>query len=354
MDGRPPPYGFPDTAAGWRGMQDIVVRSRARLLAQASVEWVLIVAIVGLGCVAAFRALSGEMGGVLGKTGNVLAQGDPVGPVTPDPGTSGGSGSDTPEPEPEPEATNETAYAMLYEDGSMVFQVGDEEDEGHGALVGKWNGWLDHEDGVIDTGSDGKSVWTPACNEVKWYDDKSLIKSVIFKDEIAPKSTNAWFYGCSNLASVDLSNLNASSVKDMSWMFSLCTSLRSLDVSHLDVRNVECLNDFVTRSGLTKLDLSSWDTPNLKNARAIVYSLPDLEYLDISGIDNRNAIRKYTSVYDVPKLKVLITGPNLVNNFEGIDPCVYTGLTWLDPSGASYTDDTLPYGTLGRYIRATA
>ena len=42
------------------------------------------------------------------------------------------------------------------------------------------------------------------------------------------------FYGCSSLASLDLSSLDTSQVTGMSYMFSGCSSLASLDVSGLD------------------------------------------------------------------------------------------------------------------------
>ena len=46
------------------------------------------------------------------------------------------------------------------------------------------------------------------------------------------------FYGCSSLASLDLSGLDASKVTNMSWMFYGCSSLASLDLSGLDASKV--------------------------------------------------------------------------------------------------------------------
>ena len=312
-----------------------MLRARARLLAQASVEWVLIIAIVGLGCVAGFRALSGEMGGVLGKTGNVLSQGDPVGPVEPDPGTPGGSGTDTPEPEPEPdpEATNETAYAMLYEDGSLIFQVGDEEDDGHGALVAKYNGWLD---------KDYSSENTP------WYEHHNEIRRVRFKNRIAPRSTAHWFKYSKVLSDIDLTNLDTSKTESMYGMFYYCKNLTHLDVSMLDVSKVWNMRDLFCGTGLYTIDLSSWDTPKLSRVWAILYDCPNLVYADISGLDlitsyryNKDSTDNGFNLFSETAIKEIKVGPKFYNPPEGGNPGWLPG-TWRNSSGSTFTYNTIP------------
>ena len=47
------------------------------------------------------------------------------------------------------------------------------------------------------------------------------------------------FYGCSSLQSIDLSSFNTTNVKDMSWMFSFCSSLQSIDLSSFNTTNVK-------------------------------------------------------------------------------------------------------------------
>lgn len=46
------------------------------------------------------------------------------------------------------------------------------------------------------------------------------------------------FYGCSSLASLDLSSFDNSSAASMSFMFSGCSSLASLDLSSFDTSKV--------------------------------------------------------------------------------------------------------------------
>lgn len=71
-----------------------------------------------------------------------------------------------------------------------------------------------------------------------WYSHRSNILNVEVVDEIRPKSTYRWFSGCNKLTSVDLHNLNAENVTNISSMFSSCSSLTSLDVSGFDTGNV--------------------------------------------------------------------------------------------------------------------
>ena len=51
-------------------------------------------------------------------------------------------------------------------------------------------------------------------------------------------STNQMFRACSNLESVDLTNLDTSQVTDMGWMFCGCSGLTNLDVSNFDTSQV--------------------------------------------------------------------------------------------------------------------
>ena len=50
------------------------------------------------------------------------------------------------------------------------------------------------------------------------------------------------FYGCSSLQSIDLSSFNTTNVKDMNCMFFGCSSLRSIDLSLFNTTNVKDMN----------------------------------------------------------------------------------------------------------------
>ena len=46
------------------------------------------------------------------------------------------------------------------------------------------------------------------------------------------------FYKCSSLTSLNLSNFNTNNVKDMMYMFYYCSSLTSLNLSNFNTNNV--------------------------------------------------------------------------------------------------------------------
>lgn len=70
------------------------------------------------------------------------------------------------------------------------------------------------------------------------------------------------FGHCSGLTSLDLSSFETKKVTDMEDMFYHCSSLESLDLSMFDVSNVVDIWDmFNNCSSLTTLDLSNWKLP---------------------------------------------------------------------------------------------
>lgn len=153
----------------------------------------------------------------------------------------------------------------------------------------------------------------------KWYSyvlpkDKGLykiegvsVKKVAVKadfnisgDTIIPQSTiEASFKGS-----------NTSKVTDMSNMFGVCSGLTSLEVSSFDTSNVTSMNNmFVNCSGLTSLDLSNFDTSKVTNMASMFNGCRGLTSLVLSNFKTNN-----------------------VNNMNGMFAnCI--GLTFLDLSG---------------------
>lgn len=70
---------------------------------------------------------------------------------------------------------------------------------------------------------------------------------------------NRMFSGCSSLTALDLSKFNTSQVKKMIWTFMDCSSLTKLDLSSFDTSNVIDMNGmFNNCSSLKELDLRSF------------------------------------------------------------------------------------------------
>ena len=115
-----------------------------------------------------------------------------------------------------------------------------------------------------------------------WYKQRDNITAVVFDDSFADctsiTSTASWFYGCSNLTSIDgMDKLNTANVTNMQSMFSGCSGLTSLDVSKFNTANVTDMSSmFYGCSRLTSLDVSKFDTDNVTNMYQMFYNCSDL------------------------------------------------------------------------------
>ena len=92
------------------------------------------------------------------------------------------------------------------------------------------------------------------------------------------------FYGCSSLASLDLSGLDASSAASMSGMFYGCSSLSSLDLSSFDTSSAASMSFmFSGCSSLASLDLSSFDTSKVTGMSNMFYGCSSLRSVALGG-----------------------------------------------------------------------
>ena len=75
--------------------------------------------------------------------------------------------------------------------------------------------------------------------ESSWSSYRSLVKRVIFESELSPVGVVSWFKGMVNLVSIEnIEYLNTSGVTSLYDLFLNCRSLESLDLSNFDTSNV--------------------------------------------------------------------------------------------------------------------
>ena len=108
--------------------------------------------------------------------------------------------------------------------------------------------------------------------------------------EFRPTTTAKWFYNCRALKQIKkLENLNIQNVTDMSWMLLDCSGLTALDVSSFDTKNVtNMLALFAGCSGLTALNVSNFNTQNVKDMNLMFAGCSGLTALDVSNFDTQN------------------------------------------------------------------
>ena len=128
--------------------------------------------------------------------------------------------------------------------------------------IGDW--WnIDKDSGELTIGIDGFEIQLPEKDDYDdwpWYEDREEIKSVKFVgDLIAGETLASMFEDCENLESVDMTNLNTGSVKDMSNMFKDCEKLASVKLDELNTEFVTDMSSmFSGCSALENLDISSF------------------------------------------------------------------------------------------------
>ena len=99
----------------------------------------------------------------------------------------------------------------------------------------------------------------------------------------------AMFYNCTSLTTLDVSNFNTSSVTNMKFMFDSCKLLASLDLSNFDTSKVTTMGSmFQYCEKLTTLNLSNFDTSNVTDMGYMFNFCYKLESVNISSFDTLN------------------------------------------------------------------
>lgn len=152
------------------------------------------------------------------------------------------------------------------------------------------------------------------------------------------------FSGCSGIASLDVSGFDTSSVTNMKQIFSGCSKLTSLDLNNFDTSKVtDMSNMFYSCRGLTSLDVSSFDTSKVTNMSYMFYYCDGLQSLDVSSFDTSSVTNMAYMFYYCRKLTNLnVNGfatskvTNMSNMFAF---CIY--LTNLDVSSFNTSSVTV-------------
>ena len=209
--------------------------------------------------------------------------------------------------EDDPEPNPDSVYAILYSDGTLVFQHGDTPQSGR-TVQETFNV-------NISDGYDEK-ILPP------WHRVRENLLSVDFAEKIKPLTTAYWFSGCDNLVDIQhIENLDTSAVTDMSRMFSGCSKLTLLDLSSFKTSRVTDMKAmFLNCSNLVSLNVKGWDTSRITDmggshqytdsgvsysTTGIFSECSSLESLDLSSWDTSNVTNMSFMFYECTGLKSL-------------------------------------------------
>ena len=160
------------------------------------------------------------------------------------------------------------AYAVLYADGLLSLQRGDDKDPAHGEVLGAWQ-W------------DGTSS--------PWYEQRDSVRSVVVRDAVCARG-GGLFSGLANCTSMDLARLDVSGTTLLDSMFRSCASLETLDLSSWDtsgVENFSCM--FEGCSSLRELNLAGFDTSRALDLSWMFSGCSALKTVDVAGWDVHRA-----------------------------------------------------------------
>ena len=119
---------------------------------------------------------------------------------------------------------------------------------------------------------------------------------------------NYMFNGCSSLEKLNLSNFNTSNVTDMDSMFSECSSLKELNLINFNTNDVTDMNSmFYGCKSLTSLDVSSFDTSNVTKMNDMFSGCSSLKKLNLSSFNTNNVTNMDNMFEGCGKLKGNVT-----------------------------------------------
>ena len=145
---------------------------------------------------------------------------------------------------------------------------------------------------------DGKTYTTKIGSWTKTQQPKlrtGTITNLGFEKGVVLNSDlNSLFYGCSKLASLDVTNFDTNNVIDMSKMFIGCQNLTTLDLSNFNTSKVTTMKQmFDGCESLTTLDLSKFNTSKVTTMGQMFDGCESLTTLDLSSFNTSNVTDMY-------------------------------------------------------------
>lgn len=183
-----------------------------------------------------------------------------------------------------------------------------------------------------------------------WHKYIGDVESVTFDSSFAkarPTTTSRWFYGMHKLRTIKgVENLNTEKVTDMGEMFYYCSSLTSLDVSNFDTQNVKDMSGMFSCSSLTSLDISNFNTKNVTDMSEMFFWCSSLTSLDVSNFDTQSVTNIKGMFEACSSLTSLVISTSLGNTLNNlcVDACFHVGYSTPciinQPDGFDFGVDT--------------
>ena len=172
--------------------------------------------------------------------------------------------------------------------------------------------WVIDSEGVLTISpTDGVSgvldSYSASYNRLPWNDYLENITKVVVNNGVkANEDSKFLFYGLQKCSEMDLSNFDTSNVKNMSCMFEKCTNLGTLDLSNFITDNVTNMSGlFRNCYNLTDLDISNFNTSNVTTMASMFLGCTKITELNLSHFDTSKVVYMTSMFYDCNILSTL-------------------------------------------------
>ena len=196
-----------------------------------------------------------------------------------------------------------------------------------------------------------ENIESTSYSSVPWSAHAAQIEEIDIVDGgIRPASIAGWFNGATALAKIDnISKLDVSATKDMSYAFSGCDQLTKINLSSWNTAS--CTNMsymFSSCKQLMQVNVSSFRTSSVTDFSDMFYQCSNITDLDISNFDTRNAKSISLMMAETLHMQRFKIGANfkIVNtNFVGTPLSINipgADSRWHSSTGGIYTSATIP------------
>ena len=150
---------------------------------------------------------------------------------------------------------------------------------------------------IAGNGSGKIAANADSSNMFNGFTKVTAINGLDLLDTSAVTNMNSMFNSCSSLTSLNVSSFNTTNVRGFNYTFYGCSNLKSLDVRHFDTSNATNMGGMFYRcSGLTSLDLSNFNTANVTTMNYMFSGCSSLTSLDLSNF-NTAEVKEMRNVF---------------------------------------------------------
>lgn len=196
-----------------------------------------------------------------------------------------------------------------------------------------------------------ENIESTAYSSVPWSSRITQIEAVDIVDSgIKPANISGWFNGATSLTKIDnMSKLDVSATKDMSYAFSGCENLTKIDLSSWNTAS--CTNMsymFSSCKHLMQVNVSSFRTSSVTDFSSMFYQCSNITDLDISNFDTRKATSISLMMAETLHMQRFKIGANfriVGTNFVGMPSSINipdSDSRWHSSTGGIYTSATIP------------